>query len=678
MAGLDFSHRAVPADQVATAQPTAPGTSEGKKLDFSDRAIIPPADRNWIEEAVHDINAAGTAGYEGIAGLLGLGGDIREGLKAGSSTQSQSARDVYARLPPGPARLRAQATSNMPMLEKLPTSPDIEHLMFDTLGIPRIEPETQLGKIGAAGMKMIPSALLAPASAAKAIIPMFASGAASEAAGQATEGTALEMPARVIAGTAVPGVLGFRGMMRGTPGGILAKETAAMTPAEWAASHSLEAKGRDIGVPLTGPEAIGNQGLLTLQRQVERGGGEGGATMNRAMAARPEQVRRAGEAANLTVGPKIEDVPTTTTKIGQAATDVIKRAETERTAATKPFYQAAEGEHFPGGKDILDQIDVQIEKSSKTVADQLRTLRSHLVDEMSRPDGPRIGVIDEVRKNWRDLLRQRIPETGALAIDQAAKAKIKPILADLGDKLSRADPNFAYGRALHEHLSQTEVAPLVEGAPGKMTEAKTTPAQIAMIADPKTARPATITDVVTRLHRENPEAARDLVRLHLENTFDQASKAVVTGPNQMGGAKFNVALAGSPQRAANIEAAIRALPNGDRLWQGYNKMLQVFEATGRRIPVGSMTSENIAAREALKEGGIAGAIKTGAGPLRAIRDWAEGLRYGKNTAKLAEIFTNPASVAEISKLAFLAPGSARAQALVLSILGGVGADKQGD
>lgn len=648
-------------------QPTAPERAK-RGLDIP---MLPPKPRTTGEELAHDVNATGTALYKGLADIVGFPGDL---YQMGNSKQAQ---ENYARMSPM-AQKRAQATSNVlvPLMEHLPTTLGTQNFMFDTLGIPKVEPDTRLGKIAEKGVEMIPSAALAPSSMAKAVIPMFAGGAASEAAGQATEGTPYEEWARLIAGIATPSVLGFRSMMRSTPGGILAKQTADMTPAEWAAAQALEGKGRDIGVKLTGPEAIGNQGLLTLQRQVERGGGEGGAAMDRFMKARPPQVQRAGEAANLMIGPKIEDVPTTTTKISQAATDVIERAQNARTTAVDPHYKAMEGAPFTQGQAILDKVDAEIAKrGAEPIMNQLTMLRKELADELNHPSGPRLDALNSIYKYWRDKIE--LPEISPQATPAGTQARIAPILDDLNNRMSRENPDYAYGRHLYEHLSDTQVKPLVEGAPGKMAETKTTADQIAMVADPKTARPATITDVVTRLHQENPEAARDLVRLHLENTFAEATKNLVSGPNQFGGAKFVKELTAGA-RGANIEAAIRALPGGDRIWQGYTKMLQVFEATGRRLPVGSMTAENIASRETLQGGGLASIAKTASGPLRAIRDWAEGLRYGKNTAALAKIFTDPESVKKIRELAFLAPGAARTQALVLSILGGVGADKQGN
>jgi hypothetical protein len=283
------------------------------------------------------------------------------------------------------------------------------------------------------------------------------------------------------------------------------------------------------------------------------------------------------------------------------------------------------------------------------------------------PEVPKdtIAQLDSVRKYWRG--RINAPQIAPDAIQQEIGARIGTIITDLRNRMTRASPDFAYGHALSSEITNNIVRPMQEGATGQLARAGELASQIAIVADPNIARPETIRAVIADLSRTNPQAARDLVRLHLENSFDAANKALQSGPNQMGGAKYSVAVAGTPQQRANLEAAIRSLPNGDAMWAGYRQMLDVFEATGRRLPAGSRTDENQAARAALQGGGVAGMV-AGRGPLGLrLAEIYRDYRMGRNTRQLAQILTSPNSVATMRRLAIEAPNTARAQTLVASL-----------
>lgn len=580
----------------------------------------------------------------------------------------------------------------------LPSSEDIQRDQFGPGSQLEYRPETGLGAVGQATVRG--GAGGAPFGGVPAVLSAVG-GAAGEAAGQATAGTPVEGPARLAAAIIAAGAAGLPGSIRGTPAALINQATRGLTPAQWSAAQRLQNMANALGVRITGAEALGRDApsLLQYQRMAEGSPASSGA-MGEFMAQRPAQVQAAGNAANNAVGPAVTDTQGATTAAQQAAEGAIQLAEKQRTAAVNPSYQVAAGDQVPlaDTRATIAALDTEIASNpGNAVKTQLQALRRDLIARAAVPGvpatktlvpGSRAGTpiyrynagtaslpevpkdtidqLDSVRKYWSQKID--LPPIAAEATAKEVTARIRPILTQLRDSMTRASPDFAYGKALYKQITDSIVTPLQESATGNLAKTGNLASQIAIVADPAIARPDTIRAVIANLSKTNPEAARDLIRLHLENSFDRANKALQAGPNQMGGAKFNVAVAGTPQQAANLEAAIRALPNGDTVWNGYQKMLDVFEATGRRLPAGSRTDENQAARAALQGGGVAGLVAGRGNMGLRLAEWYRDFRLNKNTAQFARILTDPDSVALMRRLAQTAPDTARAQTLVAALL----------
>jgi len=78
--------------------------------------------------------------------------------------------------------------------------------------------------------------------------------------------------------------------------------------------------------------------------------------------------------------------------------------------------------------------------------------------------------------------------------------------------------------------------------------------------------------------RNNPRAAQDLVRMHVEQVFQDATQRLEAGANQAGGAKFSLGLVGHSGEWASVEAAIRSLPDGEKTWTGIRRLLDIYYA----------------------------------------------------------------------------------------------------
>ncbi|GJE29812.1 hypothetical protein [Methylobacterium organophilum] len=250
-------------------------------------------------------------------------------------------------------------------------------------------------------------------------------------------------------------------------------------------------------------------------------------------------------------------------------------------------------------------------------------------------------------------------------------------------------------------LARVQASPL-----GIIAERPDTKAAIRALfpENPMAGSHADISAAVGGLARNNPGAARDLVRIYLEGMFNEATQSVKGVARQYGGAGFASAVRGNAQQRHNLEAALRALPAGDDLVRGFDRLLSTLEATGYRPVKGSDTAFNqaIQARLATGTGPIATAITEAAagaaagaglagpggaagGALVGLRKaatgaWAER-RLAGNGAAIARMLTDPKALPELRALARSKPGSRNAemftQRLLLLANGGAGPARDG-
>lgn len=82
----------------------------------------------------------------------------------------------------------------------LPSKQQMEDAIFSGLGVPEVNSSGRVGKMVDAGTEAAMQAVVMPGSVVRNVVPAFVGGAASEVAGQATEGSGWEPAARVAAG----------------------------------------------------------------------------------------------------------------------------------------------------------------------------------------------------------------------------------------------------------------------------------------------------------------------------------------------------------------------------------------------------------------------------------------------------------------------------------------------
>jgi hypothetical protein len=259
--------------------------------------------------------------------------------------------------------------------------------------------------------------------------------------------------------------------------------------------------------------------------------------------------------------------------------------------------------------------------------------------------------------------------------------------AALGAAQRHAGPGNAnaYDIALQveREARQRHLEPLKEGPLGKLAERDITTQRAIDALFPKqplVGSEGTITDAVSALVVRNPQAARALVRAHVESemekAFNLARSREATG---FVGPQFAKQVAGNPlfetQRLTNLRAAIEALPNGQQTWQGFDRYLQVLRAMGTRQPIGSRTAFNVSDLEEMGTGSSLGnTAKTVLSPKKwagIAGDMITRWQAGRNLDTLADIITDPRSQALLARIADMPSGSqeARRIAMRLSAIG---------
>lgn len=562
------------------------------------------------------------------------------------------------------------------------------------------KPKTGYGEFAETVSSMLPAAATAAGSVAKVpqalvrygVLP----GAASEAAGQVTKGTPLEGPARLIGGLAGTGVGASMPRSRGT---VIGNATESVTPAQWAEAQRLMEWSHQPGnSPLTAPEALqqatnSNTGLANLMRVVEQSEG-GGGRLRDLFSKRPDANQTmANRELPAALGPLPVHPSEVPGRVQKAAEDSVRDVETQRTRAVSPDYRAAATDTVPAGhvESLLVKIDSLIAKDKSGLYEKhLGPLRDMLTETPAVPPDPaipgsgsaRVPVtdienLDRIYKHWRD--KGDLPAIAAEAIPKEMAAVQGRILSVLRGRMLQSSARLKSGSDKYQSISENIVDPTIRSPLGQLAQTGdlNVPAQfeaqtrIIMQPKPLPNSAGEIRKAVAEVARKDANAARQLIHMKVRQTFDESTQNLQSGEAQWGGAKFATVLAANPQQRANLKAAIEALPGGAASWKGFEKMLEVLEAQGKRQPMGSATEFNRALNQDLQGGGVGeiGALIASPGNwLTMASDIYKRYRHFFNTEYYARLFTSPDGVQQLQRLAGMKDGSRQLHAAVTAMM----------
>jgi hypothetical protein len=486
-----------------------------------------------------------------------------------------------------------------------------------------------------------------------------------------------------------------------------------VTPADEAGAQARLVASRAAGAPLTSAEAVlqetgGASRVGDIQRVVEQTP-EGAAIMRPFMAERPAQTEALGRSTFDQITPAGVDPYQVPPKV-QAASDAgVSEANAARTAAVDPLYKAAATDKVPVAdmESFLTRIDRMI-ASDKTgiMGPELAQLRARLTETAGKPrvpaqriptttptgatiyktvpavpPTPRVPVtdienLDRARKFFRDRLS--LPQWAQNATSKEEGAKIQSLLGELRQKMVSSSPDFAAGKTLYQNITENTFTPLVLSPTGQLAAAETFPKQAAILFNPNPlpGSERAIGQAVRQVAKVDEDAAAQLVRMHLEKTFNEATQSNIPGANQWGGPKFAATVMGNPQQAKNLEAVIRALPKGDLKWRAFRNGMDILEGMGKRQYVGSQTAFNSWIRNEMEHGNpgmeaLVAAASPGQWPSLVTRIYRR-ITFDRKTAELARAFTE-GSVADLKRIAQAGRRSFQGQAAMIGALARQGA-----
>lgn len=674
-----FHERVTPAQLQAAPRVTAMpaydvmGNATGHSEDTVGPAVQPSPMRDQIDDITKSIGgglvrgAAGTAGFflDTVPGWGERGLNYLESKLNGETPEQTAARIANKR-----------QNAIFPGVREAMTPQAFQRNLEKVTG-PAYEPQTTAGKYASTAAEFVPGALIGGGGGVfrNAVTYGVLPGLASEAAGQATSGTPYEPYARGVAALAAGGA-GMAAQRMGSAERLVNNAAAGMTPLQLDQMEALMLQAARQGTPLTRAEAAqavtnGATGLGNLQHKVEGMGG-----MREFYSQRPAQNDAAARRVFNTIAPTPSQPSTIGPAVGQAAEGIVNDVTSAINRHTRPLYQAAEAQRI--GAPVHQAL--MADPLYASTLDQIRSNPALNRTIAYLPDDS-VGVVDLVQRRLREAAdNARIPgqaNTSNLAAANYQDARTAPIAAAETVTGSRPGVAGSYeaARAENQRLRDRYLQPVLAGPLGRIASVDT-PTRRAIEAlfptDPLASSTHEIGMAMSALSNRVPSAARQLVRAHAEGVFNEAAQNLVSGPNQAGGARFAATLRGNAQQAANLEAAVRALPNGDGIWTGFNRFLDIMEAQGRRKAMGSETAFNAPGVDNLRSGGfINNAVQVGVGGglklPQKIMDAVQNWNIGRNVDEISRLFTAPEAAQRFRHLAEAPAGSFAATANFLRL-----------
>ncbi len=635
---------------------------------------------------------------KGVISLAGLPGDVRTlasaatnylGQKVGASPETIAAfkRNVAQATPASAALSLALAGA--------PTAQQIQSGVEEVTG-EFYKPKTTAGEVAQTVGEFAPSAAAGPGGIVrKAAYQVVAPALATETAGRfpGIKGTAAEPYVRAGAGVATGVVGGLLSSARGADRALRAQLPDFVTDAHIGQAETLIADAAQRGVQLTWPEALSQvtgRPVLTDIQRIAESHPRTRATMNEVVGERPATMDVAARQAIEDVGGAANTAPSTIgPAAGREAEGVVNDVRDIINARTQPFYDAAAQIRLtPAEMQQVRAIPGYPEARDAVRGDpQLNRYVANLPDNS-------VGFLNEVKKyldqaasNARAPMAQN-PNMQRAAGYTSDAAAARQAAIEASERAAGPGGVNTYEVALNTQQQTRErfLEPLLQGPLGKLADRDITTKRAIDALFPKEPLANSQDEVATAvraLANRNPPVARQLVRAHIEAELENAFNAAGRGQEaaQFAGATFAKNLVGSPtvptQRLQNLRGAVEALPNGDQLWDGFARFLEIAQATGTRQPIGSRTSFNTQELAGMTAGGlIEGAAKTGLSPGKWFtivnEKWGQW-QAGRHLDELARIITDTRSARDLRRISHLPTGSREAQLISARIIaqGGV-------
>jgi len=481
-------------------------------------------------------------------------------------------------------------------------------------------------------------------------------------------------PLGQMAGTALTmGVAGSPTALRSTVGDVSRNALKNVSPEQLKLADLLMQDARKLGTPLTAAEALaqvtGGNRLTSTQRIVENA-----PKSSQMMADFMNQRPNANvNAFNQTVN-QVSPFITRPATLNKTAEDFITRSEAGLTKGTNPIYAKAELEIRPTELEIKNLI------STPKIGSSIKNAIDHVIsDPNSGATGlkPTDSVTLMAAKKYLDELYVNLANPSKEGFSATKSAFVSTASRELNDFLRAKSPSYAKANDIQSTAITKDILPRKQGMLGQLADTGgTTESMMAaqrgilMPPAPMATSPKEISATIKLLRREDPNVLADWTGQTLRGIFNENSQNLQSGANQFGGAKFAASIAGNQAQRANLKTLVSESAS-PQAWKGFETMLDVFQAQGKRLPAGSATAFNKAELDVLSGGGnLAKLALTPTKPSK-IMDVFEEFRLGSNTKKLAELLTDPDGIKKLEALSKTKPNTAKREVLTNSIAGGL-------
>ena len=608
----------------------------------------------------------GVLGQSAIKGVAGLG-------------------DVVTGAIPNTLELARYATTPNAQLGKF-SQPVTNALIHQGILKPENEPNTPLLKAMDFTAQLGTGGGINPATIAKNTLPKLgrfaAQGLAGTTAQQVLQSSDFNPLGQALGTGIAMGLTGTPSALRTNVGDVAKNALKNVTPEQIKLAEMLMQDARKLGTPLTTAEALsqvtGGNRLSSTQRIVENAP-KSSQTMADFMNQRPQaNVNAFNQTAN-----EISPFITKPLTLNKTAADFIQRSEKGLTRGVEPYYQSGIGEmkNLSAGKSLpVLPLEVKQLTTNSAIDDAI----NHVIkDKYSgvtgfSPNNPETLLS---AKKYLDAQYSKFTNKMTESFDKEKAANAFGASRQLDDFLASKSPSYAKGRDIYANAQTNVIQPRKEGMLGQLAETGGTTegmmaqqSGILMPPAPKATSPKEISATIKLLRREDPNVVKDWTRQNIQGIFNENTQNLQSGANQFGGAKFATSIAGNSNQKANLKTLVSESASPEA-WKGFETMLDVFQAQGKRLPAGSATAFNQAAMEELKGGGL---IKAALIPFKPskIMDVYEEFRLGSNTKKLADLLTDPDGIKKLEALANTKPNTAKREVLTNSLAGGLISNKE--
>jgi hypothetical protein len=562
-------------------------------------------------------------------------------------------------------------------IPKLPLASQAANNLLTRAGAP--EPITPMERYVSAGSQGAAGAMSFPGATAMTGVSGLTAGLGGEAGADFTGGSWWGRLLGSLGGGLAPNI---SGIVKGLPARRLQSATEGMDDRAWADAIAKQDQANAAGIRVTGPEATGNKDLLAKQLLVEQHP-RSGPLMQAFNKDRTGQVDKAVRGVLSQVGDAADDPRLLGANMQQEARDAIERGRQYAANVSKPAYIAADEVGVPPKMSFRGQ---QHRASMRPLAgpdtavpDAIKkdTLIQYAINAVKNDPALKIPpgagddshMVLDLAQKWLkgqaeairggDMTKQLSERFKASNYDQSR--------AQILSYLDEANANYTVARNLYERASASQVTPRQQGLVGDISKSSNAQDQFNAFKSPTESRAPTVALAAKDLKVRDPKQFQTFVRTGLENEFNSAMKNLQGTGQEFAGARFARQMRDTPQSAENIKALLLELPDGQSKVQAFNKLIDVLETTGNRLPVGSRTAFNSRQlQDMTSESLLQLATKN---PTGFIGQKWQNVQEAMTAKKFAEIFTDPNSVRLMRQLIMTNPDTAKARSLVGSLFG---------